>query len=41
VTLPSYLGGWTYEVVLEGGYTFTPVASAVKTTLALANWGQI
>jgi len=24
VTLPTDLGGWTYEVALEGGYTFTP-----------------
>jgi hypothetical protein len=26
VALPSYLGGWTYEVALEGGYTFTPAS---------------
>jgi hypothetical protein len=24
VTLPTDLGGWTYEVALDGGYTFTP-----------------
>ena len=24
VTLPKHLGGWIYQVVLEGGYTFTP-----------------
>src|SRR5262249_13549824 len=24
VTLPKDLGGWTYQVMLEGGYTFTP-----------------
>jgi hypothetical protein len=31
VTLPTNLGGWTDQVALEGGYTFTP-------TLTLRSW---
>jgi hypothetical protein len=31
VTLPTNLGGWTYQVALDGGYTFTP-------TLTVRSW---